>query len=248
MSYPIVKFVEYEKNDLKGFTLIEGFPGLGLVGTICAKYLTEKIKFEEIGHIESEIFMPMIRVEKGIPQHPARIYASSEKKLAILLSEQIIPRNNTYHFAKYIAEWVRGKKIRRVISLEGIHSDGTVKEDIVYAVAANEKTREVVKKIGLSLVENGLTTGVTSMLMLEFKRDYGIEAYSILADVKNVADYKGAAELMKKLGKILNFGINIEPLIEEARKTEKALLKQLEELKTAGEAIDKFETKTPMYT
>ena len=31
---------------IKGYTLVEGFPGMGLVGTIAANYLVEKLNFE----------------------------------------------------------------------------------------------------------------------------------------------------------------------------------------------------------
>ena len=36
-----IHFVEYERREWEGYTLIEGFPGMGLVGTISAKFLTE---------------------------------------------------------------------------------------------------------------------------------------------------------------------------------------------------------------
>jgi uncharacterized protein len=242
-----IRFVEYGKNELEGYTLIEGFPGLGLVGTIGAKYITEKVQFEEIGHMESETFLPMIRIEKGLPVYPARIYANREKKLAVLISEQIIPKNNIYHFAKAVTGWVKSKGIKKLISLEGIHTSGEGKGSVVYAVASNAASKESIKRYNLSLVENGITTGITAIIMLELKQE-NIEAFSILADVKNVADYKGAAALIKEINNMLGLNIAIEPLLKEARETEKALLKQLQELKKTGQVVDKFETKTPMYT
>ena len=41
-----INFVEKVPINFSGYTLIEGFPGMGLVGTIGAKYLAEKMKFE----------------------------------------------------------------------------------------------------------------------------------------------------------------------------------------------------------
>ena len=246
--FPLIRFVEYGKNDLKDYTVIEGFPGLGLVGTICGKYITEKMEFEEIGHIDSEIFLPMIRIEKGLPVYPARIYANREKKIVVLLSEQIIPRNYVYHLSKYVVLWLKEKKVKRLISLEGIHTDENTKTPKIYAIAANNASREIAKGHNLAMVENGITTGVTTMIMLDLKPEK-LEAFSLLADVKNVADYKGAAELAKELNRILNLGIPIEPLLEEAKETEKALLKQMEELKKTNETVENFEEKAPsMYT
>jgi len=201
----------------------------------------------EIGHIESEIFMPMVRIEKGLPMHPARIYANKEKKLAILIAEQIIPKQHIYYLAKHVSLWAKEKNIKQLISLEGIHTSDEKKAAKVYAVASNEKSKEEIKKLGIKLVENGITTGITAMVMLELKKE-NIKAFSLLADVKNVADYKGSAELIKAVNNVLNLKIPFEPLLKEAKETEKTLLKQLEQLKRTGQAVDKFETKTPMYT
>ena len=44
-----LEFVELQKTSLDGYTLIEGFPGMGLVGTIAAKYIVEKLNYEYIG-------------------------------------------------------------------------------------------------------------------------------------------------------------------------------------------------------
>jgi len=51
----IISIIESKNYPLKGFTFIEGFPDLGLAGTIGAKYIIDKLKFEEIGHIDSKL-------------------------------------------------------------------------------------------------------------------------------------------------------------------------------------------------
>ena len=50
------------KPKLKHPTLVEGFPGLGLVGTISASYLIEKLKMEPLGYITSDQFPPLAAV------------------------------------------------------------------------------------------------------------------------------------------------------------------------------------------
>ena len=54
-EFATVRVKETVKKDLKNYTLIEGFPGIGLVGTIAAKYLIEKLEFQKYGSIESDI-------------------------------------------------------------------------------------------------------------------------------------------------------------------------------------------------
>ena len=70
---PLVNFVEKKPLNVAGYTLIEGFPGMGLVGTIAVKYLSEKLDCKEAGYIVSETFVPIIRVHNGLTIHPSRI-------------------------------------------------------------------------------------------------------------------------------------------------------------------------------
>ena len=80
----LVRIVETKNIPMKGFTLIEGFPDLGLAGTIGTRYLVEKLKFEQVGFIDSKAFLPMIRIQEGLPMHPARIYRRPTGRQAIL--------------------------------------------------------------------------------------------------------------------------------------------------------------------
>ncbi len=247
-----VEFVEHGKVDLKGYTLIEGFPGLGLVGTIGVKYIVERLKFRSVGHIESDFFVPIIRVHEGLPVYPSRIYVNKQKKLAALVSEQIIPRNMTATIARNVVEWAAKKGIKKVISIEGIRTKGAKNgaEMKIYGIACNEKSKADLKKFKVPIVGEGITTGVTSMILLEMSKQDKIEAYSLLGNVKIAADYKAAAECLKKLDEILGnqFKINVQPLLKEAKETEKALLSHLGKLKQTEATVKKFEKGVPMYT
>src|SRR3989338_1462970 len=151
MAHNDIIFVEYKEKNLKDYTLIEGLPGMGLVGTIAAKYIIEKLKFDEYGYIESGLFLPVVRIHQGIPVRPARIYISDSRKLVVLISEQIIPKNHTYALAKSVSDWIQKKGITRLVSLSGIHAyDNDPEQPILYGIAANEKSKETLKKHGLN--------------------------------------------------------------------------------------------------
>ena len=46
----------------QGCTIIEGFPGLGLIGTIATEYLIKHLDAKSIGYIWSEDFSPIATV------------------------------------------------------------------------------------------------------------------------------------------------------------------------------------------
>ena len=244
-----INFVERKKVDLKDFTLIEGFPGMGLVGTISAKYLTEKLDFKEIGYIESNMFLPIIRVHNGLPIHPSRIYASEKHRLVVLLSEQIIPQLLVDKLAKAIVEWIENKKISRLISLAGIKAmPEKPGKQVVYGIASDEASKKTLEENNVEIIKEGITSGINALILLELK-DKNIDAFSLLGNVEISADYKASAMLIEKLAQILKIEVDTKPLMKEAKETEKALLEHLDQLKKTGEEVKKFEDiQTPMYT
>ena len=245
-----VDFVEKDDRDMYGYTLIEGFPGMGLVGTIAAKYLVEKLGFEQTGHIDSNAFVPIIRIHEGRPVHPSRIYVNSQKKLVAIVSEQLIPQNLVWLFAKELVDWIEDKGIERVVSLAGIKADDAKGGEKIYGMASNRKAGEFLEKNGIEIINEGITTGVNALIMLDLK-DKDIQAVSILGKVQISADYKAAASLLRKLDEMIGLKLDVEPLMKEAKETEKALLSHLEAMKKTGDEIKKLEDKTvqtPMFS
>ena len=246
----LIRFVEKQGcKSLAGYTLIEGFPGMGLIGTIGAKYLTEKLDFTEAGCLESHMFVPIIRVHDGLPVHPSRIYVNEKKKLVVLISEQIIPQFFADKVASEIVEWVKRKKIKRVISLSGIRilpsKEG---KNAIYGIASDAASKKTLKKYNVKLIKEGITSGVTALILLGLK-DNHIEAFSLMGNVQIAADYQASTSILEKLDEMLSLGLDVAPLRKEAKETEKALIEQLKQLKRTNEDNTKFEQdQTPMYT
>ena len=249
-----VNFVEKKPVDLAGYTLIEGFPGMGLVGTIAVKFLSEKLGCREVGYIDSNIFVPIIRVHDGLPVHPSRIYADSKHKIVVLVSEQIVPQPFVDKLSKAIVDWIQKKKIKRVISLSGIRAmaDKPVKE-IIYGIASDEESKKMLKQHKVEIIKDGITSGITALMMLEFK-DRAIEAFSLLGNVEIAADYKAAAALVEKLNEMFGLKIDVKPLLKEAKDTEKSIVDHLKKLREVSGETARFENQaqpaqeTPMYT
>lgn len=229
------------------YTLIEGFPGVGLIGTIAAKYLTERLGCREYGIIKSDFFLPIIRIHRGAPVYPARIYISERHKIIVLISEQMIPHKYMHTFTEEMVGWIKSKKITRVISLSGIKSESAEKGK-VYGIAADRKSVKALEKHNVEIIEEGISTGITALMLLELKNT-DIEAYSLLGgSVVQQPDYKASAEILSKLADILGIEIDVKPLYKEAKLLEKELLTHIQEVtKTQKQMMKKGEPRTPMY-
>ncbi len=245
---PAVRFVEMEHRNWNGYTLIEGFPGTGLVGTITAKYLVENANFKEMGHLHSEVFMPIIRIKNGMPVFPSRIYVNDKAKLVVLISEQVIPRPFIPRVARTIVEWTLQNGIVRVVSLAGIQT-GNKNDMRVYGIAANAPSKEMFKGLDIEMIEDGITTGITALMLLHLKES-NVKAISLLGNVTFGADYKAAAELIKRLNKLFKLNLKVDPLYEQAKKTEQEIVEQLkkvQETQAQEEQSDAGEGKEPRY-
>ncbi|MFA6065213.1 MAG: PAC2 family protein [archaeon] len=237
----IISIIETKNTPLKGFTFIEGFPDLGLAGTIGARYIVEKLKFEQMGYIDSSAFMPMIRIQNGVPIHPVRIYVNKKNKVVVVLSEQIIDNNLAYPMTQEILVWIKKKGITRVISTSGVKiPDGKS----IYAFASNEKSKKLIKENKIEIIENGVTSGVTALLMLALK-DNNIEAFCLMGNAKSNADYDAAAEVVKTICCLTKMELDVKPLLNEAKVLEKAIV---EHLKSIEDTKDNKTDSTPMYT
>jgi uncharacterized protein len=240
----LVEFVETKNISLKGFTLIEGFPDLGLAGTIGARYFVEKLKFEEIGFVDSKFILPITRISNGVPVHPIRIYASKKNKMVIVISEQIIDNKNGYYMARELTEWIIKKGIKRVITTSGVKMP---EGKHVYAFASDEKAKKIIKENKIELINEWVTSGVTALLMLYLKNN-NIESICILGNARNNADYDSAIEVVKVISSITKTKIDIQPLVEQSKKMQAMLKSQLKELIESKGKETKIESvSTPMY-
>ncbi|MEK6959158.1 MAG: PAC2 family protein [archaeon] len=238
----LIQFIETKNTPLKGYTLIEGFPDIGLAGTIGSRYLVEKLKFEQIGYVHSRVLLPIIRINDGMPVHPIRIYASKKHKMAIVIAEQIIENILAAPMADELVLWIKKKGISRVISTSGVRIlDGKS----VYAFASNESSKKIIKKNNIDIINEGITSGVTALLMLKLK-DNNIEAFCLLGNAKNNADYNAAAEVVKTICLITKTTLDVKPLLEEAKKLEEAIVKHLKTIESTTKEA-KPDSSTPMY-
>ncbi|MFH1470551.1 MAG: proteasome assembly chaperone family protein [Candidatus Micrarchaeota archaeon] len=240
-----VRIKEVSKFDLKSPILIEGFPGVGLVGTIAASYIVDKLKMEPLGYIVSEKFPPIAAVHNYVPLHPARIYKSKKHNLVVLFSEFTIPMGVIHHLASEITEWAREHKVSSIYSLGGISIEAEQKE--VFGIAS---TPEIAKKLeanGVKRIKEGATTGVSGVLLAECASK-GFPAASLLAEAKpDFMDPLAAAMVIEKLRALIGVDIDTAELVNESKTIESKIKDVMENAKVAHDHYKRVEGLGPMY-
>ncbi|MEM3556257.1 MAG: proteasome assembly chaperone family protein [Candidatus Micrarchaeia archaeon] len=240
-----VKIVETAEFDLKKPILVEGFPGIGLVGTIAASYIVEKLQMQLFGYITSEKFPPIAAVHNKMPLHPARIYKSKKDNLLVLFSEFIIPLHSIHELSEKILSWCIERNVKQIVSLGGIVVQG--QQDVVFGIASTPELVRQLEEAGIKTIREGATTGVSGVLLADcYSR--GFPAVSLLAESKpEFLDPRAAALVIEALKKIVNLKVNTDDLIAESANIEGRMKELMYKARDAHSHYKKVEEIGPMY-
>lgn len=248
---------ELKRMDIRGATVIDGFPSVGLVSSIVANYLINTLKLTQIGIMDSVYFPTVSLVREGIPQNPVRIYAGekvgtgpdSSDQIVVFISEFQPPPNLVKPIASAMLDWAQDQRCKMLLSPEGLVID---KESLeieggeegetefgVYGVGSTKWMRNELAKSGVHEFTEGVITGVAGVLLNEGRRrDFNVA--TVLAEAHpDYPDARAAAQVMEMINKfLLHIDLDVTPLYQEAERIEsqlKMIHKQAKDMKTPGQ-------------
>lgn len=213
--------------------IIEGFPGMGFVGTIATEFLIEHTGAEKIGTIKSEDSMPITAIHNSKLVDPLGIFYSSKYNIMILHSLNPVT-NIEWKIAEILEQLVKQVGAKEIISLEGVASP-TETSNIFYYSRKNNKKFE---KLNFKPLSNGIVLGVTAAVLLNDNMPTSclfVETHSALPDSR------GAAKLIEALDNYLNLKVDYKPLLAKAEGFEKKIKGLAELSKQATTEKDKKE-------
>ena len=203
----------------KNVTIIEGFPGFGLIGTISIEFLMEHLETEKIGTIEMEEVPAMIAIHQNKIIEPISIHYAKKQNL-VLIHAINIGKEMGWKLAETITELTKALSAKEIISLEGVGSPNPDASRVFYYSTQNGK---VSKKIAgtASPLQEGIIVGVTGALLSKGLKTHLI---ALFAEAKStLPDSKAAAEILKVLDAYTGLKIDTKPLMRQAVKFEDKL-------------------------
>lgn len=240
-----IKVYELKKVDLRGATVIDGFPSVGLVSSIVANYLINFLKLTQIGIMDSMYFPTVSLVRDSEPLNPVRIYAGEKitspdgesDQIVAFISEFQPPPNLVKPIAHTMLDWAEEQRCKLLISPEGLvidkseeerpseESENSVEENNepidVYGIGSTLKVKKLLQSHNIALFTEGVITGVAGVLLNEGKsRDFDVA--SIMAEAHpDYPDARAAAKIIETIDKmLLHIHLDAKPLYIEAEKIE----------------------------
>ncbi len=232
MSY--IRIIEIEEMNLRGAYVLDGFPSIGLVGSIVANYIVSSLGLRQVAVVDSDTFPAVSMIRNGIPNGPVRLYAGNiggeGDRLVVIVSEFQPPPHIIKELGKTIMDWVEDHKCRMIICPEGISTkqsgrtpapDGTGR---VLGIGSTPEARELLKNNEVDIFEGGIIVGLSGVLLNEgVNRTFDVVA--ILSEASTeFPDARAAAAVTRAINRlVLRDSLDIGPLVKEAEAIEQNL-------------------------
>ncbi|MBS3124524.1 proteasome assembly chaperone family protein [Candidatus Woesearchaeota archaeon] len=215
----------------KNVTIIEGFPGFGLIGTIATEFLMEHLETEKIGIVEMDEVPAMIAIHQNKVIEPVSIHYNKQFNL-ILVHAINVGKEVGWKLATIIDELAQTLTAKEIISLEGVGSPNPTTGKVFYYSTGTGKISPKLASVANPLME-GIIVGVTGALLA---KNISTPVLALFAEASSaLPDSKAAAEIIKALDAYTGLKVDPKPLLKQAEMFEKKLKLLMQKGKEAEE-------------
>lgn len=230
------KLVEYDKPSLRDPTLVQGLPGIGLVGKLAVDYIIEELKLSKIAELYSGyLLLPEgnagVFIELNgtfnLPRYEFYLYRDEVKDVVFLAGNTQPVAWGQYDVAEKVLDYFESLGGKRVIVVCGTTAAASG-EDRIYCAADDPETVEELKKCGLRVSLSGSVTGAAGVLP-GLAKVRGMKSLILMGSTQRTyMDPEAAKEVIKALVKLLDIKIdlgNLDKIIDEFKKREEEMAK-----------------------
>jgi uncharacterized protein len=219
--------IELKKRP-KNVTIIEGFPGFGLVGTITTEFLIDHLSAEQIGSIWINEMHPMVAIHDEKVVDPIGLFYSKKYNLIIVHAISEV-KGIEWKLADALLNLAVQLSAKEIISIEGVGLLGNKSKDSIYYHSNSNKKQ--FENIGIKPLNEGIIVGLTAALLLKTKKT---PLSCIFAETKSkLPDSRAAASIVKTLDAYLGLKVDYNPLLKQAVEVENKIRGILQNTKTA---------------
>jgi len=248
---------ERMKVELKNPILIEGLPGLGLVGKIATRYLIKKLDAKKFAYLYSPHFPYFVLVNKKGSVRLLRgtfyfLRNQTEGNDLILFTgdSQAQTIEGQYEISDCILDFARQHNVKMIVTVGGYRMEVKDKPKVI-AAATNEEVLNEALQARAVLSSMGNPIVGTAGLILGLSRFKKIDALCLLGETRGyLPDPKAAKSVLEVLKTMLSLNIDLAGLDEEIEKADKMItrLQKIEEKRALqAEEIRKEEDKRITY-
>lgn len=218
--------------------LIEGLPGLGLVGKIAMRYLIKQLKAQKIAYLYSPHFPYFVLVNKKGNVRLLRgvfYYWKNPKGGNDLIlftgDSQSQTIEGQYEIADRMIDFAEKYNVQTIATIGGYRMEAKEKPKVFVAATSKEVLNRSIES-GATLSTSGSPIVGTAGLILGLSRFKKIDALCLLGETRGyLPDPLAAKSVLEILKSTFNFDVDLSGLNEEITRAETMVtrLQQIEE-------------------
>lgn len=253
MDNVVVKILE--EPVLNNPLLIEGLPGIGLVGKLAADHMLDELKAKKFIELYSPYLPPQVSIlDDGTIKlvNMEFHYWRGEKNDIILLTGEFqgITPDSQYHLSEKILDIAEKFNVSKIFTLGGLGTGGITEKPRVFGAVTKEDMIDELEKAGVVFKGGGAIFGASGLLLgLGVLR--GMDGVCLMGETHGqIIDAKSAKAVLKVLTQILGLKVDMAELAKKAKETEKQIGKVgkiISEQKKALKRQQEFIDETPSY-
>jgi uncharacterized protein len=192
------------------------------------------LQTEFVGVIDSPSFPALSLIRNAMPNFPARVYANSDLKLAVFVSELNLDPSLFRPVASAMLQWAVDSGCNLVISAAGmpyeIDENMADQEPQVYAVGSTPNALKRAAQAGIPPMITGSITGIPAVLLNEGAWKNFDVLVLLVKVMKDVPDFRAGAAVAMALSQLVpGASCDIGSLLKEAEIIENTLKKTRKE-------------------
>lgn len=204
-------------GDARGKVVLQGFPDVGLVGSITVSYLVDQLGLKQVGYVESDDLPPVVPIRNSEVKDLIRIY--EDRRAIIFVSDIPIPAKMIKPLARALLDWSKSKGVDRLYCLTGLADPNRIEieEPKVFVAASRLKlAEELADLLDAEVLSEGFVAGINAELVRQGARK-GFDVGLLLAQSHyNYPDPGAAAQLLLRMPKLIDASVDVGPLLQSA--------------------------------
>jgi len=199
--------------------LVEGLPGVGLVGKLATDHLVDQLEMTHVASVGCAGLprVAVYREDRRTLQPPVRLYADEEHDLLALQSDVPVSPSSATEFVGCLTDWIADRDATPLY-LSGLASQHETDEPPAVFGAATGDGGQLLEEVGLDLPpESGVVSGPTGALLDEAgRRDLAALSLVVESDPR-FPDPEAARQLLvEAIQPLTGVEVDTDTLIEQA--------------------------------
>ncbi len=223
---------ELKPVELNNPILIEGLPGLGLVGKIAIRYLVKQLKAQKFAFLYSPHFPYFVLVNKkgSVRLLRGAFYfwkspAGGNDLIFFTGDSQSQTIEGQYEIADKMLEFAKNHNVSTIVTIGGYRMEAAGKPKVIVA-GTSQQVLDQALAAGAVVSETGSPIVGTAGLILGLARFKQIEALCMLGETRGyLPDPLAARSVIEVIKNMFHLNIDLAALDEEVTKADKMVVR-----------------------